>query len=376
MATTSDLIKALPRGITVEDRHLTGKRGATGKRWAIRVRDPGAGRYVTELWDDADLAAGIEWAHDERARLRLGLTRSGPRVTLADIRGLWLQELERLGRSEAYRRDVKAVLVSAEESGCKDVTGDHFRARVRRWLKGLGCEAATANNRLGMLRTALRYAMEEGRIQADPLAGMRRVEDPSRGRIPRLYTPDQLRAILGHQGPLRLPMAVMTYTGMRLGEVAAMRWSWLDWQGGVIRIRQEADWSPKRHQERDVPILDELRALLQPGAKVSRRHVFPALAAVGRPRCSQLVIEHLDAAGIEREKGQAAHRLRHTWISYRISLGRDLYRVKTEAGHSTVKTTERYAQIVPEGWLAGWPRGGEFWLQREPPAGEAVAQPG
>ena len=47
-------------------------------------------------------------------------------------------------------------------------------------------------------------------------------------------------------------------------------------------------------------------------------------------------------------KGYGFHSLRHTFASWLVQTGVDLYTVQKLMGHSTISMTERYAHLAPD----------------------------
>lgn len=90
-----------------------------------------------------------------------------------------------------------------------------------------------------LLCAAMKSALEEGLILKNPCRKIRiqRAEQTEQ----RVLTPDELRSVrkaaLRHQD---LPVLLSLYTGMRLGEVCALKWKDIDWQEQNIAIRRTA----------------------------------------------------------------------------------------------------------------------------------------
>ena len=159
---------------------------------------------------------------------------------------------------------------------------------------------------------------------------------------------------------------LLVYCGMRVGEAAAALWSWFDWTGRVVHVKQGEGFSPKRHQERTIPLRTEdfhlHTPLAQLSGRVSRRGTAHAALA------SRAFAAYLPSINVTADD-RGAHCVRHSWVSYRLALGVPSLVVQREAGHSTILTTQKYAHSIPAGWLDGWPKdgSGEFYLRRETP---------
>jgi integrase len=62
--------------------------------------------------------------------------------------------------------------------------------------------------------------------------------------------------------------------------------------------------------------------------------------------CNNVIAEWVKAAGIKKEI--TFHCFRHTFATLQLTQGTDIYTVSKMLGHSDVKTTQIYAQIVDE----------------------------
>lgn len=150
-----------------------------------------------------------------------------------------------------------------------DVTvADVQTSAVRAWVGdlhrpekdgGSGAAAATIENALGVLRMVLALAVEDKRIPHNPCDG---VKAPRREHSERAYLThqqvDQLATAMDRDG---LVVQFLAYTGLRYGEMAALKVSSFDMLRRRVNIRQSVTevsgklvWSsPKNHERRSVP---------------------------------------------------------------------------------------------------------------------------
>jgi integrase len=143
---------------------------------------------------------------------------------------------------------------------------------------------------------------------------------------------------------LRLRLIVLTalITGMRVGEIFALTWSDILYDESLIAVRSKL----KGGRFRYVPLTPELAAefrrfpvvlgedwVLPPkrGAKGDRRRVEGSFRTL------------LDLAKINDFR---FHDLRHTFASWYMMNGGDLYELAKILGHSNIKMTERYAKLA------------------------------
>lgn len=114
--------------------------------------------------------------------------------------------------------------------------------RVQRWVDGLvraGLDASTIDGAHRVLSSALREAVQLGVIPANPAAGVRK--PPVRLKEPRTWTlPDIARVVAALAAE---PMWSALYrlaltTGMRPGEIRALKWADLDADAGTLTVRR------------------------------------------------------------------------------------------------------------------------------------------
>ena len=145
-------------------------------------------------------------------------------------------------------------------------------------------------------------------------------------------------------------------TGLRIGEVCALRWSDIDVKTGVVSVTKTAEriyvgegtsvvvGPPKSESSaREVPLPGSVLALLRPFHKVFGRDVY-LVSGGPRPCEPRLLRLHfyrlLEKGGIRRV---GFHCLRHTFASRLVASGCDVKTVSALLGHSSVRTTlDRY----------------------------------
>jgi integrase len=139
-------------------------------------------------------------------------------------------------------------------------------------------------------------------------------------------------------------------TGLRVGELIALRWVDVDFRARKLRVKRSiyegVETSPKSGRERDVPLSAQALAVLKAHRKrhpndavvfavgddgsMTRHMVTPALHRLAR------------AAGLE---AVGPHVLRHSFGSH--SLGVPVRILQDWMGHASVTQTETYAKLAP-----------------------------
>jgi integrase len=149
----------------------------------------------------------------------------------------------------------------------------------------------------------------------------------------------------------RAMVTVAVRTGLRQGELLALRWDEVDLNARKLTVRFSA-WkgkigSPKSGRARELPLTPETVALL---SKLCRRESgFVFCKADGSPftkgECKHPLWRACRTAGLRRI---GWHVLRHTFASHLVMRGVPLKAVQELMGHATIEMTMRYAHLSPE----------------------------
>lgn len=161
-------------------------------------------------------------------------------------------------------------------------------------------------------------------------------------------------------GPvLRVIVLTAAFTGLRQGELLALRWRDVDWPIQRIRVRQtwrRTEFSARGKSDlstrRSVPMADrvvaELHAWSQRTHYTGEEDLVFAHPLLGRP---------LDGAKVTRRFQQACrdagvrvvrfHDLRHTFATRLASSGAPLRAIQEFLGHADAKTSQIYSHYAP-----------------------------
>lgn len=283
-------------------------------------------------------------------RLPVGASASDAKRLEAElIRSLHSQ---RTARSPSIPGDPPLVEIMADytERHAKTLrstdTAQYHGYRIGKWLEGrrasetrevaasivqdlAGVYApATINRSLGALKKALRMAWERGRVPVDYSGLIKRL--PENNQKTKVLTIGQVRALADAASPpVRAAIWVGLLTGCRRGEVCKIQRA--DIGDDVIRI--EAG-NTKTLRYREVPIVPALRPWL---AQLPLSITFEGVKS-----------------GIRRARVKASlpgigfHILRHSCATILLAppINAPLHVVREILGHSSIKTTERYAHVL------------------------------
>ncbi len=141
---------------------------------------------------------------------------------------------------------------------------------------------------------------------------------------------------------LRLIVLIALTSGMRMAEIFGLQWSDILFSENVIAVRAKL----KKGKMRYVPLSPELAQEFRrfPAILGEDRIFPPKLGAKGeRQRVERSFRTILRMAGIANFR---FHDLRHTFASWYMMNGGDLYELAKILGHSNIRMTERYAKLA------------------------------
>lgn len=107
-----------------------------------------------------------------------------------------------------------------------------------------GLAAKTVSNQVRFLHGIFRYAIGQEWASRNPVAGIEYPGDRNHSHEIRALTAEELESLIAavpddHLGPIdRILYATAAMTGMRKGELQALRWMDVDWSAQVIRVRR------------------------------------------------------------------------------------------------------------------------------------------
>jgi site-specific recombinase XerD len=225
----------------------------------------------------------------------------------------------------------------------------------RRHMIAANHRPATINRRLDALRRLCKWARETGVMVADATQGVRPMRT-ERGRQPVGLTDMEVHALLRAAGASSHGLAARNYAlvqimlqaGLRVGEVAALRFSdvTINDRSGSVRIR-----CGKGLKAREVPLNASARRALK--QHLEHRHATGGDAALfvssrGAPmpvRSIQAVVTGLvRRARLTRIKA-SAHSLRHTFaLGYVRDNPGKLVELASLLGHDSLDTTASYTR--------------------------------
>jgi len=341
---------------------VTGSIHKKGQAYYLVFRHVDASGRRRQKW----VAAGRSKREAEKrltelmGEIHAGTYRELKKSTFAGFARVWLESYARTRTKpstlKSYETIINANLIPAfGDMAMTDITAEIIQRYVTTRLERV--KPKTVINELVPLKEMLKHAVRWGYLKLNPA---REVERPRIEREEMAYlTPKEVNLFLRHVTPRYHALfltAVMT--GLRRGELLALRWGDVDWNNNQLWVRRSL-WKGQ---------------LLTPKSKLSARRVdlTPSLIielkkhklaspispqdlvfcnADGNPWEPDALVKRqflpaLRRAGIRQVR---FHDLRHTNVALRLAQGQPIKYIQHQLGHSSIQTTlDRYGHLMPD----------------------------
>jgi integrase len=217
-----------------------------------------------------------------------------------------------------------------------------------------GKSARTIQYVLAVIRQVFNYAKRHNLFNDDnPVSKVKKPsEDNRRVRFLSRDEADLLLDELKKRSQALHDQALLSlHTGMRAGEIFNLRWKDIDFDRAMITL-----WDTKNKSTRTSFMTEAVRDMLlrrQPLEADPQALVFPGRNGVRIKQISESFNRAVNALGYNRtvddpRQKVVFHTLRHTFASWLVESGTDLYTVKELMGHKDLKMTQRYSHLAPD----------------------------
>lgn len=316
-----------------------------GKAWTERGRAP-AGYYTPRTAEEA-LQAILT---DARRGTLAGMTTVDAKF--ADASAEWLRYVQ-------HDRDVKPSTLSEYRHMAKrldrtfgETSIERIAAEdIERWRAGLSCSNRTSQKYLIVLNGIFKRAMKVYGLPSNPMALVERPRVRHSSEID-VLSASEVRALVRETSTEQHKALILTaaFTGLRMGELLALRWGEVDFAAETIRVVRSftigGESSPKSGKPRSVPMVREVATAL---ARLGQREHFTGdddLVFAG------VTGRHVDSKDVRAEYKAALtraglrnlrfHDLRHTFGTRAVEQAESILELKEWMGHANVQTTMRY----------------------------------
>jgi integrase len=345
----------------IEDLKST-RQGQGRLRWRVRYRDPAGRERAKSFARKQDAERFLRHAEADKLRGQWVDPKQG-RTTVGELAERWYATTVTL--KPKTREDYRSLL----HNHVLPIFGDRAIASidtltVRGWLAGLvsgGLSPSRAKHAYYVLFAVLEAAIQAGALVRNPAAGV---------RVPRSHSHEMhflSAAEIEHLAEAIVPpygvlVRFAAYTGLRAGEIAALRIKRLDLLRGTVRVVEATSevggrlvlGPTKTHAERTVRLprflRDDLAAYLASRSRDPNGFVFTGPKG-GQLRHTnfyqRLFCPALARAGLPAEI--RFHDLRHTCAALLIAQGAHPKAIQVHLGHSSIQVTmDRYGHLFPD----------------------------
>jgi integrase len=241
--------------------------------------------------------------------------------------------------------------------------------RASRKARGGPLSARTVLHHHRVLRNALQQALRWRLIPTNP-ADLVQPPRPTRKPVSVYSEVDARKLLAAFEGNwIQLPSAIALHTGMRRGEILALRWCDVDFERGAIRVRRSLEQvgstlnfkSTKTGRGRVIAMPSVLVRLLKghKAKQAAERLLMGPMYADqdlvcagfdGSPIVPHILSDAFRAAVQKTGLGRVTfHGLRHTHATILLRAGVHPKVVSERLGHSTVGVTlDVYSHVLPD----------------------------
>ncbi|GCF95942.1 site-specific integrase [Enterococcus florum] len=280
-------------------------------------------------------------------------------ITMKEWVEIWLMEVKdsiEIATFSSYRHKMRTyILPFLGEYPLNELTQNHIQELVQRWKKHpLSVSSIRVN--LQVVKNCLNQAINQGHLIKNPCQGIKLPK--SEGKKIQAMSLNQQKQIekaaISYPKGRGLPTLLALRTGMRIGEVAALKWENVDFENDLIyvshtlqRVTLEGRSSKTlliyataktAASQRTIPMGENVRRWLWEHRKSSKSaFVFSSGEGPCEPR---LITYHFhqicQRAGIS---GIHFHQLRHTFATRCVEANANISSVSRLLGHTSTQMT-------------------------------------
>lgn len=281
-------------------------------------------------------------------------------LTYDEVYQLWLTSVSyrkrgtSLTKDEQMHRDFVSPIIGSLK--VSQIRPEHFEKIVAFMLR-MELSKSSVNKVIQHFKAVFNHSFNNETIARNPGRSFKQLKIETKEMD--YYLQEEIDLFLSHanqkyQGHERIIyvfyLALFT-TGMRLGEVQGLNWDCVDFKRDVIWIKQiwskgEIILTTKGKKDRSIPLPSILKSEL-----VRLRNIYKGFRIFSKDGSNPLNADNIrkrnwtkdaDEAGVRRIR---IHDARHTYAALFMMNGGNIYELSKVLGHSSIKTTERYAHL-------------------------------
>lgn len=345
-ALTADVRVSLEAALTLLAQ-TEGTGNATASRLVEIVRDYATAR--AGLPKDVTLAEVAQFYKQKHPA-------NQPRRTVAEVVAEFIADRQSAGCSMVHVHDLevrlgqfsKAFVLPANAVSAPLVQQWIYGAKNQK--NGKPTSARTKENMLRQIVSLFNFARRQKYVPADLTLELSEISTPKKQHAPiGIYAPDEIRAILAAADAEIVPaLAIAAFAGLRLSEVSRLDWRDVRLSEKLIVVGAE---NAKTAARRLAPISDNLAEWLasyvKPFGPVNpceeeRHNVGNALG------------NRFERAAVRAKVAWKRNGFRHSYISYRVAVLKDVPAVALECGNSPNVIFSNYRALASEAEGKAW----------------------
>jgi len=333
-----------------------------GLRYQVRYRTPEhrqtKKRGFTTKRDAEQFAASVE-VQKYRGEF---ISHQAGQTTVGELGPAWLKRQRAHLKPSSFKAVEVGWRVHVEPRWNEVRVSDITRTAIQDWVAEIGDRrsATTVKRAYGVPSSILDDAVDDRRLIANPAKGVKTKRKVSRTRV--YLNHRQVARLAAEAGDSSALVLVLAYTGIRWGEMVALRVRDVDTVRRRLTIDRNAVevgteihvGTPKNHERRSVPYIEMLDPVFENAinGKPPDGLLFPGRDGGFRRRTATSGSSGGWFAGAVRRSGVprlTPHDLRHTAASLAISAGANAKAVQRMLGHkSAAMTLDVYADLFED----------------------------
>lgn len=281
----------------------------------------------------------------------------------------WLKDIQQEVKPSTYssyhHKLKKYVFAFIGTQPLNELTEETGRMLVEQWMKR-GLETSTMQVILRIITQCLAAAKRKDYVRENPFLTVRLPKEKKR-KVHSLSKKEQRiieETALSEKNSTGLPTYLSLHTGLRIGEIAALRWSDIDFEQNIISVNQtyqriSLEGKDRKTQlivgstktasgARTIPLSPALRKLLLKHQRLTNNSfVFSTRDHPMEPRLLTYHFHRIrKKCGLEKIH---FHQLRHTFATRCLEVQSDITSVSALLGHNSTKLTlDTYADSMAE----------------------------
>lgn len=274
-------------------------------------------------------------------------------VTLADLIDGYLRLKQGRVKPRSYRRyEIYAANITTfladhlpNVINAQDLTKAQFEEYMLTRQEA-GITEKTINAELQFLKSAYEYAIDEKRLDENPLRTLTALRVPHKPVD--YWEKDELQAIFdAAPASYRDAYEFMALTGLRKDELRNLTWSDARLDGEPhIKIQPKPGWEPKTGAQRIIPLHPRAADLIKKQSK-SDHHNYVFKAPQGGQIHPDHILRNLKTTLAKLGYTGHLHKFRSSFASHLVMANVGIETVSKLLGHSNILMTMKYAYLAP-----------------------------